>query len=168
MFRVFLGLGSNLGDRGEYLGKAVEMVESIAKVTMLSSMYETEPVGMNAGKAFYNIAAGIQTNLNPIELLVKLKAIEHTIGRTPQTHMKPREIDIDILLYDGVKYADARLIVPHPHLVERRFALEPLSEIASNIIHPVLNKTITELLKDCKDRHRVARIGNLFTSPIQT
>jgi len=155
--RVFLGLGSNVGERLEYLSRAVGRIGQVASVRKCSSIYETEPVGMKNARPFYNMAIEIETTLTPQGLLENIKSIEVELGRTPHTHMLPREIDIDILLYgEEILRADA-LQIPHPELTERRFVLEPLSEIADKIVHPVLQTSISAVLKDCRDKAAVRR-----------
>ena len=164
MFRVYLGLGSNLGDRLEYLSRAVQEIGSIVSANSISSVYETEPVGMESDTPFYNMALGVDTPFYPPELLLHLKKIERKLGRKRGSHMQPREIDIDILLYRGYMYEDPMVQVPHPFLEHRRFALEPLNEIAPTAIHPQLNKTIASLLRECRDRAMVSRTVHLLTT----
>ncbi len=163
MFRVFLGLGSNIGDRVQYLSDAVTKIGSIAKPMIMSSIYETEPVGMNDSNSFYNLAIEISTDKLPATLIQNLKDIEMTLGRTPSTHMKPREIDIDILLYSGFIYRDNNVEVPHPEMTHRRFVLEPLDEIAPQLVHPVLHQTIETLFARCPDTHTITRTNILLT-----
>lgn len=157
MYNIYLGLGSNVGDRFENLARAVEEIRAIARVHSLSSIYETQPVGMETSDLFYNMALGVFSTDDPPLLLVKLKRIERKIGRRRPTHLEPRIIDIDILLYRGLAYEDHTVRVPHPALPFRRFALEPLNEIAPTAVHPVLEKTIASLLRNCHDRHSVVR-----------
>ncbi|TLY33259.1 MAG: 2-amino-4-hydroxy-6-hydroxymethyldihydropteridine diphosphokinase [Ignavibacteria bacterium] len=157
MYRVFLGLGSNLGDRLGSLSKATQTIEQAMPVRAISSVYETEPVGMEPGHQFYNMALQVETDLNPAELIRLLKSIEKKLGRKQRPPMTDREIDIDILLYDGFSYADDVVRVPHPRLETRRFVLEPLKEIAPLVIHPTRNQTVASLLRGCRDLSRVVR-----------
>jgi len=150
MYLVFLGLGSNLGNRLGYLSKAVKEISKITEVGQFSSIYETAPVGMNSQHMFYNMVIEVKTSLSPRQLFGKLKEIEKTVGRSSMVHLEDREIDIDILLYEGMKYEDEKISVPHPELCNRRFVLEPFSEIAPESIHPTSGKTIALLLAQCK------------------
>jgi len=158
MERVYLGLGANVGDRLQYLQNALEAIGTRSRIMSISSVYETEPVEMESEHWFYNMAVGIETGLRPPELLRHLKEIEALLGREPSTHLKDREIDIDILLYDGIRYKDATLEIPHPHMHQRRFALEPLREIAPDVVDPVTGKTIDELWRDCRTPQHVERL----------
>ena len=157
MYNVYLGLGSNRGNRLEQLNRAVAEIGRIAELMTVSSVYETEPVGMEHAGPFLNMAASIQTEDDPPLLLVKLKNIEKGMGRRTSARLEPRTIDIDILLYRGVAYEDHTVRVPHPMLEHRRFALDPLHEIAPTAVHPTLEKTIATLLRQCRDRHAVTR-----------
>jgi 2-amino-4-hydroxy-6-hydroxymethyldihydropteridine diphosphokinase len=159
MVRVFLGLGSNLGDRAAFLKEALREISELAPVVASSPVYETEPVGMESENRFYNMVVEIETSLRPPELLRKLKAIERKAGRRHATHLLDREIDIDILLYEGIEYADETVRVPHPQLEHRRFALEPFRDIAPLVVHPVRNQTIASLLRLCRDSSHVVRTG---------
>src|ERR1041385_6144436 len=160
MYRVYLGLCSNVNDRLKFLRKALEEIRILATIHSISSIYETEPVGMSSTELFYNMALSIDTDDRPPELLKKLKTIEKKIGRKQTGRMRDREIDIDILLYRGWSYEDGAIIVPHPELEHRRFALEPLSEIDPTAIHPTLGKTIATLLRQCHDQSRVLRTSH--------
>lgn len=157
MSRVFLGLGSNIGDRLHYLSMAVEKLALVGTVVRLSSVYETDAVGMGGARTFYNMSVEVETSLSAEDLLKKVKKIEHDIGRTPDTHMKPREIDIDVLLYGNIVLHSETLRVPHPGIPERRFVLEPLNEIARDVVHPTLQQTTQQLLEQCIDGTRVVR-----------
>jgi 2-amino-4-hydroxy-6-hydroxymethyldihydropteridine diphosphokinase len=161
MYRVHLGLGSNIAPRHEHLASAVEKIGRIARVTSVSSVYETEPVAMEGAEDFLNMAMEIETEDDPPLLLAKLRAIEKGLGRKPSSHRAPRTIDIDILLYRGMAYSDLLVTVPHPELHRRRFALEPLSEIAPAALHPTLERTVSWLLRNCRDPHRVSLAGSL-------
>ena len=164
MYRVYLGLGSNVGDRLDNLSKAVAEIKAIASVISVSSVYETEPVGMQSREMFYNMAMSIDTEDRPAQLLMKLKQIEKKIGRKHFGHLLDREIDIDILLYHGWSYEDAIVCVPHPELEQRRFVLEPLNEIAPTALHPMLGQTIASLLRQCRDRGSVVRTPHVVAA----
>ena len=157
MARVFLGLGSDMGDRLEFLSRAVAAIRERAELAALSSVYETEPVGMTDPGLFYNLALEVRTALAPRELLLELKAIERELGRKDHADRMPRQIDIDILLYEALVYRDPVLSVPHPEMEGRRFVLEPLCEIAPDVIHPVSGLTVCRLLERCQDHSNVVR-----------
>ncbi len=157
MYRVYLGLGSNLGDRLGNLTAAVDGIGEIARVVSVSSVYESEPVGMEGVTDFLNMAVAVDTTDDPPLLLVKLKKIEKHLGRKSRGHMLPRTIDIDILLYRGMAYEDGMVKVPHPELHNRRFALEPLHEIAPTAVHTTMEKTAGWLLRNCRGSHRVVK-----------
>jgi 2-amino-4-hydroxy-6-hydroxymethyldihydropteridine diphosphokinase len=143
---IYLGLGTNLGDRLANLRSAIDAIADFAKVADVSRIYETAPVGMLDQPSFLNMALLIESDLEPLPLLKRLKDIEKDLGRTESVRWGPRLIDIDILLYDDLKFEDEALDIPHPRMTERRFAMAPLAEIAPHVTHPVLGKTITELL----------------------
>ena len=155
--RFFLGLGSNAGDRLTFLSKALGEIHSIANVRRVSSVYETEPVGMDPTRSFLNMAVEIETQLEPGTLLQQTQRIERKLGREPNSHMKPRTIDIDILLYDGCTVQCNELHIPHREAHRRRFVLEPLNEIASDVVHPISQQTIHQLLQQCTDTASVVR-----------
>ena len=161
MYRVYLGLGSNIGPRSAHLETAVGRITQVANVIALSSVYETEPVGMEGADDFLNMAVEIDTEDDPPLLLAKLRTIEKAMGRKPSAGPIPRIIDIDILLYRGMTYDDHMVTVPHPRLHLRRFALEPLGEIAPAAVHPALEKTVGWLLRHCRDTHRVSVAGRI-------
>jgi 2-amino-4-hydroxy-6-hydroxymethyldihydropteridine diphosphokinase len=155
MYQVYLGLGSNLGDRFRNLTQAVDAISKIASIQSISSLYETEPVGMEEASDFLNMVVNISTPDDPPLLLAHIKTIERKLGRKHPSHGEPRLIDIDVLMYRGLAYEDPAIKVPHPQLEYRRFVLEPLNEIAPTAVHPTLEKTVAVLLRNCRDRHRV-------------
>lgn len=152
MGTAYLLTGSNLGDRASSLQKAnARIAQSCGKIIAFSSLYETAPWGLLDQPAFLNQAIAVETSLNPEELMRELLEIEAAMGRVRDARYGPRIIDLDILLYDQVIMERPILNLPHPALPQRRFALTPLAEIAPSLLHPVLHKTVQELLFECTD-----------------
>ncbi|MBL4694420.1 2-amino-4-hydroxy-6-hydroxymethyldihydropteridine diphosphokinase [Candidatus Gracilibacteria bacterium] len=143
--KVYIALGTNLGDREKNLEIALEEIEKFATINQKSTIHETDPVGPQGQGKFLNMAVEITTELAPVILLVRLQEIEHKMGRTHEIKNGPRIIDLDILLYDNEIINQPNLKVPHPRMHKRAFVLEPLQEIAAEIIHPNLKQTIKEL-----------------------
>lgn len=143
----YIGLGSNIGNREMMLASSIEKLGNscMVKVTKRSKFYETKPVGGPPQSDFLNAALEIDTLLQPEELLGRLQEIENDLGRKREIKWGPRTIDMDILLYEDYIINSANLKIPHPLMHIRRFVLDPLSEIAPNLKHPVFNKTIIEL-----------------------
>lgn len=148
--RCYIGLGSNLGDRKQHLRDAIDAIGRIGRTSVLrsSGFYETAPVGGPRQPDYLNAALEIATSLEPPGLLDELQRIEAAMGRTREVHWGPRAIDLDILLCGDVVLNTPRLTVPHPLMHGRRFVLEPLSEIAPDVVHPVLKKSISALLSE--------------------
>ena len=160
MNKVYLGLGTNLGDRKRNLREAIEQIgEHIGKVLNSSSVYETAPWGFDAENDFLNMAAEVETGLSPTDLLKKIFEIESKLGRErTQDRYSSRIIDIDILFYDDLIVDQKGLKIPHRLIHERRFVLVPLCEIAPDLIHPMLKKSIRVLLEECRDRTKIVKV----------
>lgn len=159
MKTVFLLLGSNLGDRQKNISRAIELIsKNVGQVLQQSSLYETAAWGKTDQPIFYNQAIKVATQLSPEKLLQAVKKNEQEIGRTVDEKWSARIIDIDIIFYGAELFHSNELVIPHPFMHERKFVLAPLNEIAPDFIHPVLQKSVHELLKKCIDSLEVKRI----------
>jgi 2-amino-4-hydroxy-6-hydroxymethyldihydropteridine diphosphokinase len=157
--RIFLSLGSNLGDRVANIRKALEQLAEVGvAITRVSSFYKTEPMDFRPQAWFVNCVAEAETRLMPMQLLHAVKTVEHALGRRTGVAKRPRAIDIDILLYESVVVRSAALNIPHQRLAERRFVLLPLRELAGNIRHPVTKRTVYEMLAEAGDASQVVRL----------
>ena len=155
---VYIGLGSNLGDRAGNLLLAVRgMMEAGLEITRLSSVYETEPVETFAQPTFLNMVVEIQGDKLPApdQLMEALLEIERRMGRRREVPLGPRNIDLDLLLYGDRLHSTPDLTLPHPRLHQRRFVLEPLAELCPKLIHPTLRRTINQLLAVTTDDSEV-------------
>jgi len=152
MNKAYLLTGGNMGDRKETLQKALTLIgQNCGKIISLSSIYETAAWGKTDQPHFLNQALEVETSLSAKQLIRRILKVEKMMGRVRKEKYGPRLIDIDILLFNNEKHNYPLLKLPHPELPNRRFALLPLAEIAPGVVHPELNKTVTELLKECKD-----------------
>jgi 2-amino-4-hydroxy-6-hydroxymethyldihydropteridine diphosphokinase len=158
--KVYLGIGTNLGDRGKNINEALKLIrEHLGRINKVSSIYETEPWGFTSENDFLNMAVEAETRLKPSGLLGRILMIEVNMGRLrDEKKYTSRLIDIDILIY-GENIIEAKtLVIPHPRMQERRFVLIPLNEIAGDTVHPKIGKTIRALLKECPDKSRVRKL----------
>jgi 2-amino-4-hydroxy-6-hydroxymethyldihydropteridine diphosphokinase len=144
---VYLSLGSNLGHREKYLREAISRLQDLGVIRKVSAFYETQPVEVQGEQPwFLNCALAIETELMPLEFLSRMLAVEQSMGRIRTEPKGPRTIDIDILLFGNDVLDTPELTVPHSAMHQRRFVLEPLAEIASAFVHPVLKRTVREML----------------------
>ena len=164
--KYYLGLGSNLGDSQEIIRKALSLIEKrgLGEIIACSSLYLTEPVDMDSGGWFLNAVCAVESNLAPEKMMQELLAIEKELGRKRIKGKKnlPRTIDIDILIVDDIIYKSDTVIIPHPKIKERRFVLEPLSEIAPELVEPISKKTISELLANLTNNKKVIKLNEKF------
>jgi 2-amino-4-hydroxy-6-hydroxymethyldihydropteridine diphosphokinase len=147
---VYLGLGSNVGDRAGYLHAALLWLagSGVITITAVSSLYETAPMEITDQPAFLNAVAAGQTSLAPLDLLRLLKDVERAVGRVQRVRYGPREVDLDILVYDDMVLASEELAIPHPSLRDRAFALVPLNEVAPGLVLPGSGEAIATLIPD--------------------
>jgi 2-amino-4-hydroxy-6-hydroxymethyldihydropteridine diphosphokinase len=155
--RVFIGLGSNQGERNQWLARARARLQNAGEIKLLkaSSLYETEPHGFLAQPSFLNQVIEVATTLSPQSLLARLLKIENGLGRVRAQRWGPRNIDLDLLAYGGHEIVSATLRLPHPEIPHRRFVLEPWREIAPDFRIAKWQLTVAELLAQCEDRGQV-------------
>jgi len=157
--KVYLGIGSNLGNREANLDRAIEMLSERMKVGKVSSIYDTEPLDNPDQPRFLNMVCQVSTYLNPEGLLVLAKGIESKMGRVGKTG-QPRIIDIDILLYGNITMNTPDLVIPHPRMTRRAFVLVPLAEIAPDLVLPGDGRTIKELREAMKEVQGVFKLDD--------
>lgn len=159
MKRVYLSLGSNVGDRAAQIRRALEALSQAGfEIRRVSSFYRTEPLDFLPQRWFVNCVAEVGTELMPLQLLKTLQETERALGRRPGVSKGPRPIDIDILLYENVVVRSSVLTIPHERMSERRFVLIPLRELAARTRHPVTQRTIQEMLHETEDISQVVRL----------
>ena len=159
MQAVYIGFGSNIGDRLTHIQNAIHALSKTEGITLqkISAVYKTDPVGYEAQAHFLNGVAAIQTDLPPLSLLHTLKDIEIAIGRKHRIRWGPREIDLDILIYGDLCLQTEKLVIPHPEMHLRRFVLVPLAEIVPDLVHPVFQETVQILLERLEDEKSVLK-----------
>ena len=156
MNKVFIITGGNIGDRMKNLETAEKMIEEqIGHIIQTSKIYETEAWGINDQPSFYNQVLIVETNFSADKVIKKILKIEEDMGRVRTIKNAARNIDIDILFFNDDIVNEENLTIPHPQMINRRFVLMPLNEIASAKIHPVYNKSVAQLLAECKDELKV-------------
>ena len=161
---AYIGIGSNLGTPGKNCTKAIERISADhdIKIISKSSFYQTAPIGNIEQNWFINSAIKIDTQLTPRELLSALLSIESEMGRIRKEKWGPRLIDLDLLFYDNIILNQKGITLPHPEIQKRKFVLIPLHEIAEDLIHPTLKKTIKTLLKESPDDAVVKKLTGLI------
>jgi 2-amino-4-hydroxy-6-hydroxymethyldihydropteridine diphosphokinase len=154
--RVFIGMGSNLGDRKQHIYNALQLMHAspFINVVQTSELYETEPVGVEGHPDYLNLTVEVATTLNPQDLLETLHAVEDKLGRTDRGALKPRTIDLEILLYGERIVNTESLVIPHPRMTERKFVLRTMLDIDRNLRHPMTGLTIQRLFDSCTDTSR--------------
>jgi len=159
MHKVFLGLGSNVGDKIENIKKAIFLLRKNISDIQVAPFYISKAVGYENQENFINTVLKGYTLLSPLELLDFTRRVEKEIGRIYRFHWGPREIDIDILFFDDLVIDIENLKIPHPRLHERDFVLLPLKDLDENLIHPIFNKTVSELIEDLKTRSVIDKLN---------
>lgn len=157
MTQAYIGIGSNLGDRTSYCKRALDEIAGFSRITKVSSLYETDPVGKEDQPEFINCIAEIQTDLSAQDLLKKLNLAEEKLGRVRHEKWGPRTIDLDIIFYGNLVINEENLEIPHPRAHLRRFVLEPLCEIMPDFIHPKLGLSASQLLGKIDDNKSVIK-----------
>ena len=160
MHKVFIGLGGNIGNKAENFKRAHELIsKKLGEIVLKSSVYETPPWGFHSKYVFWNQVVCIDTILEPLELLWRIKEIEESFGvKSKEERYTNREMDLDILYFDDDFFEDKDLIVPHPRIHERKFVLVPLAEIAPDFKHPLLRMSNITLLENCKDKSLIQKV----------
>ena len=162
MKQVYLGLGTNIGDRQSNLARALKLLGERLKIEKVSSIYETEPVGYADQPKFLNAVCSVRTNIGPLQLLSLVKGIEASMGREAGFRNGPRIIDIDIILYSNMSMIDPELTIPHPRMNERAFVLIPLMEIApADLTHPFTLERLCDVAARVGGKEGVKKVGKL-------
>lgn len=166
---AFIGLGSNKGNKLFYLSEALSKISLIKNVKLLSvsSVYETKPFGIQNQENFYNSAAKLATDLDPVELLTELKHIEKGLGRISSEKWGPREIDIDLLLYNDLIFSNDFISLPHKGIIYRDFVLQPLCDIEPELIHPQLKKKLNVILSEVKEKFIITKLPEKLFIPVK-
>jgi len=159
--RVYLSLGSNVGDRKLNLEKALQLLSRWLQIEQVSSLYETEPMGYVEQPYFLNAVCCAQADIGPLQLLSLIKGIETSLGRVPSFPNAPRSIDVDILFYDSLVMETPELTIPHPRIEERAFVLIPLLELDATLVHPISGERISDLVARVHGKEGVKKIGEL-------
>ncbi len=154
---AYLSLGSNLGSREQNLREAIRRASTLGRMVAVSSFYQTEPVEFTDQPWFLNCVIALETATQPAQLMAELLRIEQDMGRQRVLKKGPRSIDIDILLFGGAVVNTPELTIPHPEMARRRFVLEPLAEIAPELLHPISQKTVARLLAELSAGQRVQK-----------
>lgn len=157
MNTAYIALGSNVGDRLDYLRKGKEMVERKVQIIATSPIYDTEPIGSEDQARFLNAVVAIRTELSPEDLLALCLDIEKVNGRTRDARNAPRTLDLDLIFYNSFVHNSTDLTLPHPRMHERAFVLSPLADINPELVHPVLQASVKELLAQCEMKERFIR-----------
>ena len=157
LITAYIGIGSNMGNKTANCQTAVEYLAEAGRVIGVSSFYYTEPVGYKEQEDFINAVATLETNRSPAELLAICHAIEDRLGRRRTVRWGPRTVDLDILLFGDLVVSRPDLVIPHPLMAARKFVLAPFVEIAPLVMHPVLNKTMIQLLSELQNTHTVMK-----------
>jgi 2-amino-4-hydroxy-6-hydroxymethyldihydropteridine diphosphokinase len=159
MALAYLGIGTNVGHRELNIENCIVLIrERIGDVKSVSSIYETEPWGVEGQDNYYNIVVEVETSLYPLSLLQSVQEIENDLGRIRIEKWGSRIIDVDILFYDYYVFSMDNLIIPHPYITKRNFVLEPLSEISPDLIHPKLRLSIETVKALCEDKNWIKRL----------